>query len=59
MSETPLVTYHGVSEPALKEVKLYPTENQEGAWSLREMGSTQVGGMGEGLAPQAKSKISS
>jgi hypothetical protein len=38
---------------------LYQTEKWEGAWSLREMGSTLVGGMGEGLAPQAESKISS
>ncbi len=39
--------------------KLCPTEKREGAWSLREMGSTRRGGMGEGPAPQAESKISS
>ncbi len=38
---------------------LYPTEKWGGAWSLREMGSTRVGGMGEGPAPQAERKISS
>jgi hypothetical protein len=36
-----------------KYVFLYPTEKREGAWSLREMGSTWVGGTGEGKALQA------
>jgi hypothetical protein len=27
-----------------------------GAWSLREMGSTRVGGMGEGPAPQVETR---
>ncbi len=35
------------------------TEEWDVAWNLREMGSTQVGGMREGPAPQAGSKISS
>jgi hypothetical protein len=38
---------------------LYPTEKREGAWSLREMGSTQEGGVGEDPAAQARSKGSS
>jgi hypothetical protein len=38
---------------------LCPTEKQEGAWSLREMGSTWVGGMGEGPALQDKQLITS
>jgi hypothetical protein len=48
-----------VSLLGLRAVFLYPTEKQECAWSLREMGSTRVGGMGEGPTPQAGSKISS
>jgi hypothetical protein len=28
---------------------MYPTKKREGAWTLREMGSTWEGGMGEGL----------
>ncbi len=40
-------------------LQLYPTKVLEGAWTLREMGSTRVGGMGEGLALQAGNKISS
>jgi hypothetical protein len=39
--------------------KLYPMEKQEDDWTLREMGSTRVGGMGEGPALQAGNKISS
>jgi hypothetical protein len=34
-------------------------EKREGTWSLREMGSTRVGGMEEGPALQAGNKISS
>jgi hypothetical protein len=37
---------------------VYPTEKWEGAWSLREIGSTRAGGMGESPAPQVESKIS-
>jgi hypothetical protein len=36
---------------------LYLTEEWDVAWNLREMGSTQVGGMREGPALQAGSKI--
>ncbi len=38
---------------------MYPTKKREGAWTLREMGSTWEGGMGEGPALQAGSKIRS
>jgi hypothetical protein len=38
---------------------MYPTKEREGAWTLREMGSTREGGMGEGPALQAGSKTSS
>ncbi len=40
---------------------VYPTERWDVAWNPREMGSTRarVGGMREGPAPQAESKISS
>jgi hypothetical protein len=34
-------------------------EKREGAWTLREMGSNRVGGMGEGPALQAGNKASS
>jgi hypothetical protein len=40
-------------------VEVYPTEKREGAWSLREIGSTWIGGMGEGPAPYVESEISS
>ncbi len=40
-------------------MQLYPTKKREGDWTLREMGSTQEGGMGEGPALQAGSKVSS
>jgi hypothetical protein len=44
----------------LKNVTLlYLTEGQDVAWNPREMGSTRVGGMKEGPASQAQSKISS
>jgi hypothetical protein len=43
----------------LKERFLYLTEEWDIAWNPREMGSTRVGGMKEGLAPQAENKISS
>jgi protein tyrosine phosphatase len=46
----------------LKERFLYPTEEWDIAWNgvlPGEMGSTRVGGMKEGLAPQAENKISS
>jgi hypothetical protein len=39
--------------------ELYPTEGWDVAWNPREMGSTWVGGMREGPAPQAESKKSS
>jgi hypothetical protein len=42
-----------------REMKLYPTERWDVAWNPREMGSTRVGGMREGPAPQAEIKISS
>jgi hypothetical protein len=42
-----------------KAIYLYPMEKWECAWSLKEMGSTQAGGKGQGPAPQAGSKISS
>jgi hypothetical protein len=38
---------------------MYPIEGWDVAWNLREMGSTRMGGMREGLTPQAESKISS
>jgi hypothetical protein len=38
---------------------VYPTKKREGAWTLREMGSTWMGGMGEGPSLQAGNKISS
>jgi hypothetical protein len=38
---------------------VYPTKKREVAWTLREMGSTWEGGMGEGPALLAGSKISS
>ncbi len=37
---------------------MYPTEEWDIALNLREMGSTQGGGMREGTAPQTESKIS-
>ncbi len=40
-------------------VLLYLTKKREGALTLRKMGSTRVGGMGEGQALQVGSKISS
>ncbi len=54
-----------INEPSRRRLNvivgwlMYPTEKWDGAWSLREMGSTWVEGTGEGPAPQAGSKISS
>jgi hypothetical protein len=39
--------------------EVYPTEGWDVAWNPSEMGSTRVGGMREGPAPQAENKISS
>jgi hypothetical protein len=36
---------------------LYLTEAWDITWNPREMGSTQLGGMKEGPAPQVESKI--
>jgi hypothetical protein len=36
--------------------RVYLTKKQEGDWTLREMGLTREGGMGEGPALQAGSR---
>ncbi len=45
--------------PQVQARGVCPTEMLEGAWTLKEMGSTRVGGMGEGPALQVGKKISS
>jgi hypothetical protein len=45
--------------PQVQTRGMYLTKKREGAWTLKEMGSTRVEGMGEGPALQAGNKISS